>query len=242
MSQSVELSKANGILTVTLNNPPKNGLSQSVLTRFLEIEPEFHADDVKVIIITGKGRHFSAGADTDEMPNIPNKQTMEAFAARAGTLFQNFFNFPKPIIAAINGTCLGGGFELALCCHLRVAADKALIGLPEIELGLLPGLGGTQRLPRLIGESRAMEMILFGKMINGEEAYDLGLVHKVVPRKQVLAAAEAMAQSLMDRDEMAVRRAMKAVRLAGENSLEAGLEMERNYFAELWAQRFLPQK
>lgn len=238
MEDSVLVSLDEGILTLTLNSAPRNGLSQAVLTRFSEVQARFHDPEVKAVIITGAGRHFSAGADVSEMPSIPSKQFLEAYAARAGALFNALAAMDKPVIAAINGTCLGGGLELALCCHFRVAADKALIGLPEIELGLMPGLGGTQRLPRLIGESRAMEMILFGKMIQGDEAFALGIVHKVVGRKEVLESAQEMARSLMGRDPIAVSRALRAVRLAATTPLEAGLELERTWFAELWERRF----
>jgi enoyl-CoA hydratase/carnithine racemase len=152
--------------------------------------------------------------------------------------FETLSSFPKPLIAAINGTCLGGGLELALVCHFRILSDRGMVGLPEIDLGLLPGLGGTQRLPRLIGESAAMEMILTGATINPEQALARGIVHKVVPRKEVLAEAVALAKRLQEKDKVALRRALRAVRASTQVPLPAGLELERTYFSELWERVF----
>lgn len=238
MDDVILIEKSEGILTLSINNPPRNGLSRAVLQRFLEIEPSFHEPDVDVIIVTGHGRHFSAGADIDEMPNIPNKDVMEDYAAQAGALFELLARSNKPLIAAINGTCLGGGLELALCCHFRVAGDKAMMGLPEIELGLIPGLGGTQRLPRLIGETRAMDMILFGKTVRGQQALDIGLVHRIAPRKEVMEVARKLAGELQKRHQDAVRKAVRSVRAASQMPVSAGLELERGFFVDLWERRF----
>lgn len=238
----IEVAREGGILILTINNPPYNTLAQAVLTRFIEIQPLCFDESVEAIIITGAGRQFSLGAETKEMPNITSREQMELYASRASMFYDWLWNFPKPTICAINGTCMGGGFELALCCHFRVAADKGLIGLPEIELGLLPGLGGTQRLPRLIGESRALEMVTFGKTVSPEEALALGIVHRVVPRKEVVETAKTMARSLMERDKTAVRRALQAVRSAQEVPLHQGLALERSFFGELWERRFKAMK
>lgn len=234
----VESSLQDGILTITLNNPPRNTLSQAVLRALFELEREFYDEKVQAIIFTGTGRYFCAGADVDEMPSIPNKETLDMFSVKGHAFFETLANFPKPIIAAINGTCLGGGLELALVCHFRIISDKGLVGLPEIELGLIPGLGGTQRLPRLIGEGPAMEMILTGAIINPDEALARGIVHKVVPRKEVLPEAIALAKKLMAKDRTALQRAIRAVRAATQVPLSAGLELERMYFSELWQKTF----
>lgn len=234
----VETSLSDGILTITLNNPPRNTLSQAVLRTLFELEREFYDEKVQVIIFTGTGRIFCAGADVDEMPLIPNKETLDMFSVKGHAFFETLANFPKPIIAAINGTCLGGGLELALVCHFRIIADKGLVGLPEIELGLIPGLGGTQRLPRLIGEGPALEMILTGGTISPEEALQKGIVHKVVPRKDVMTEAVTLAKRLMGKDRTALQRAVRAVKAANQVPLSAGLELERMYFSELWQKTF----
>jgi len=234
----VETSFDAGILTITINNPPRNTLSQGVLRALFDLELMLLEERVQVIIFTGAGRLFCAGADVEEMPDIPSREMLDMFSIKAHALFENLANFPKPIIAAINGTCLGGGLELALVCHFRILADRGMIGLPEIELGLLPGLGGTQRLPRLIGEGPALEMILTGATLSSEQALAKGIVHKVVPRKEVLPEAVALAKKLMGKDRVALHRAIRAVRAATQVPLNAGLELERTYFSELWERVF----
>lgn len=234
----VETSLEGGILTITLNNPPRNTLSQGVLRTLFELERELYDEKVQAVIFTGTGRVFCAGADVDEMPHVPNKETLDMFSIKGHAYFEMLANFPKPIIAAINGTCLGGGLELALVCHFRIISDRGLVGLPEIELGLIPGLGGTQRLPRLIGEGPAMELILTGATISPEEALAKGIVHKVVPRKEVMPEAVALAKRLMAKDRTALHRAIRAVRASTQVPLSAGLELERMYFSELWQKTF----
>jgi enoyl-CoA hydratase len=175
-----------GILTVTLDNPPRNTLSLEVLGALATLEPRFRDEEVQAVIFTGSGRIFCAGAEIEELPLMKNREQLELMAMQADAFFEMIASFPKPMIAAINGTCLGGGLELALACHFRIVANRGMLGFPEIDLGLIPGWGGTQRLPRLIGESAALEMIATGAMINPERALALGLVHKVVLRKEVL--------------------------------------------------------
>lgn len=234
----VETSLDAGILTITLNNPPRNTLSQGVLRGLFEIERELYEERVEAVIFTGAGRLFCAGADVDEMPNIESREHLELFSIKAHSFFETLATFPKPMIAAINGTCLGGGLELALACHFRILSDRGMIGLPEIELGLIPGLGGTQRLPRLIGEGAAMELILTGATLSPEQALARGIVHKVVPRKEVLPEAIALAKKLLAKDRTALHRAIRATRAASHLPMAAGLELERTYFAELWEKTF----
>lgn len=234
----VETSLDAGILTITLSNPPRNTLSMAVLNTLFELERQLYEPEVQAIIFTGTGRIFCAGADVDEMPSIPNKEALDMFSVKGHAFFETLANFPKPIIAAINGTCLGGGLELALVCHFRIISDRGLVGLPEIELGLIPGLGGTQRLTRLIGEGPALELICTGATINPDEALAKGIVHKVVPRKDVYPEAVALARKLMTKDRIALQRAIRAVKAANQVPLSAGLELERMYFSELWQKVF----
>ncbi len=227
-----------GILLVTIDNPPRNTLSRDVLEALSALEPTLCSEEVQAVIFTGAGRLFCAGADVDEMPSIENREQLELMSMRAHAFFEFLASFPKPIIAAINGTCLGGGLELALVCHFRVLSERGMVGLPEIELGLMPGWGGTQRLPRLIGEGPALEMICTGALISPEVALARGLVHKVVPRKQVVPEAVALARKLLAKNRRALHRAIRATRAATHVPLSAGLEMERTFFAELWESAF----
>lgn len=234
----VETALEGGILTVTLNNPPRNTLCMAVMRELFELERRFYEDDVQAVIFTGTGRIFCAGADVDEMPSIPSKEAIDLFSVKAHAWFEVVANFPKPMIAAINGTCLGGGLELALACHFRIISDRGLVGLPEIELGLIPGFGGTQRLPRLIGEAAALELICTGATISPEEALAKGIVNKVVPRKDVMTEAVALAKKLLSRNRIALQRAIRAVKAANQVPIQAGLELERTYFSELWQNAF----
>jgi len=229
-----ETSLNDGLLTITLNNPPRNTLSMEVLRSLFALEEMLGQEEVQAIIITGVGRVFCAGADVDEMPLITSRRMLEIYSMKTHNFFETLSSFPKPIIAAMNGTCLGGGLELALACHFRIMASRGMIGLPEIELGLMPGWGGTQRLPRLVGEGVALDMILTGRTLRPDEALQNGLVHKVVPRKEVLAEAVSLARKLMRRDRQAISRALRATRAASQVPLTIGLEMERTFFAELW--------
>lgn len=236
----VQTSFDEGILTITLNNPPRNTLSMKVLEGLAGLESTLNEERVEAAIFTGAGRIFCAGAEVEEMPLIKNREQLELMSLRAHGFFEWLASFPKPLIAAINGTCLGGGLELALACHFRVLSDRGMIGLPEIELGLIPGWGGTQRLPRLIGEGAALEMICTGAMLGSEEALAKGLVHKVVPRKEVLSASVELAKKLLSKNKFALRRAIRATRAASQVPMAVGLEMERTFFAELWEKTFKP--
>ncbi len=227
-----------GILLVTIDNPPRNTLSREVLEALAALEPRLCSDEVEAVVFTGAGRIFCAGADVDEMPTIESREQLELMSMRAHAFFEMLASFPKPMIAAINGTCLGGGLELALACHFRILSERGMVGLPEIELGLIPGWGGTQRLPRLIGEGPALEMICTGAMIGPDVALARGLVHKVVPRKQVVPEAMALARKLLAKNRRALHHAIRATRAASQVPMAAGLEMERTFFAELWEKAF----
>lgn len=222
----IRLELTDGYAVIYLNNPPVNALGQALLKdlqRALdEIEPN---PDIRALIITGEGsKVFCAGADISE------------FAARAqgilpevegGDLFRRLELFPKPVIAALNGSSYGGGTEMALSCHLRILASEASMALPEVKLGIIPGWGGSQRLPRLIGKTRALEMMLTGEPLPAAEAWRLGLVNRVVPREEVLAEARALAAKLALGAPIAMREILRAVNQGLDTSLEAGLQIEK---------------
>ena len=219
------------ILTLTINRPDKlNALNARVLTELrdalLFVE---QSDDIRVLLITGSGdKAFVAGADIKELSTL-NRETGEELSARGQEVFQLIENGSKAVIAAINGYALGGGAELAMACHIRYASDSALIGLPEVTLGLIPGYGGTQRLPQLVGLSKATEMILTGKPVTAQKAKQMGLVNEVFSKEDLMAAAEKTAGVIAKNGPIAVKKAITALRAA--NPLN-GMAEEAKLFGE----------
>src|SRR5690242_6188139 len=168
------------IARITLHNPPANTITASVLKELDQVLSEVEQDNyVRAIIVTGSGRFFCAGADIHELTRLTSTHAGTEFALQGQTLLNHIERCDKPVLAAINGICVGGGLELALACHIRIAASEASLGLPEIKLALIPGFGGTQRLSRVVGASKAAEMILTGESVTAEEALRIGLVSRV---------------------------------------------------------------
>jgi len=220
------------IRIITLNRPDKmNALDHETLvelrTAFEEIE---RATDTDIVIVTGAGeKAFVAGADIHEL-NQQHALSGHQFALFGQKVFRSIELCNKPVIAAVNGFALGGGNELALACHIRIVSENAKFGQPEVNLGTIPGYGGTQRLPRLIGLGNAMELILSGAMIDAHEAYRLGLANKVVPKGQALNAAKELAASILSKGQIAVQLALRAVRVVVETGLDEGLKIEAGLF------------
>ena len=220
------------IATVTVHRPEAlNALNGDVLTELARALDELsERQDVGSVILTGSGhKAFVGGADIRELAEL-DAQAGRAFAERGQRLFDRIERFEKPVIAAINGYCLGGGCELALACHLRVAARSAQLGQPEVKLGLIPGYGGTQRLPRLVGTGRALELILTGDRIPAEEAWRIGLVNRVVDDTALLTESRALAARIMKGGPVAVRYCLEAVRLGAGLPLDRGLALEAGLF------------
>jgi enoyl-CoA hydratase len=188
---------------------------------------------VRAVIITAKGKAFVAGAEISSFPSL-NRRTGELYALEVTALHRTIEEFDWPVIAAINGYTLGGGCELALACDIRIASRKALFGLPEVTLGLIPGAGGTQRLPRLIPMGKAKKMVFSGESIDAEEAERIGLVDQVVEPGQELLEAKKMAQRILKNGPIAVRFAKKAMNRGVQMSLSEALMMEATLFGELF--------
>lgn len=228
----LNLEQEGAVAVVTINRPAVlNALSEAVLR---EIDRAFDAlavdDGVRAIVLTGAGeKAFVAGADIKELA-AQTPVTGRETAKRGQRLFSRIEQLGKPVIAAINGFALGGGCELALACTFRFAADTARIGLPEITLGIIPGYGGSVRLPRLIGKARAMEMILTGKPVAADEAFRVGLVNRVVPAASLVAEAKAFAADLAAKAPIALRYAMQAVERGLEMPIDEALELEATLF------------
>lgn len=225
------IEKKDGYAVVTLDHPPANAISTKVIEELEEILDVLEGDEtVRAIVFTGAGeRFFSAGADLKEGASVkPSEQV-----PRGQALTRRIERYPKPFIAAINGMALGGGCELAMPAHIRIAADTAVFGQPEVKRGLMPGWGGTQRLPRLIGRSQALYYLLTGDNIPADEAYRLGLVNQVVPASELMATAEALAARLAKGPPIAMRRIIEAVDDGLDTSMEAGLENEGQKMIEV---------
>ncbi len=224
----------NGVATLALNHPPANTLTLDLL---FELEAAFDAlaadSVVKAILVTGTGRFFIAGADIRVLAGIPSSREGTEMAMRGQAIFNKIEACPKPVIAAINGVCLGGGLELAMCCHVRLAAEGARLGQPEINLGIIPGFGATQRLSRLIGRSKATEMILTGDLISAQEAKALGLLSQVVPPEDLLRQAQGLARKIASKGQLAVRSALRAIHQGSQLGLREGLDLEARLFGEL---------
>lgn len=217
--ENILTKKSGKILQITINRPAQlNALNRQTIA---ELSHAFGAAEkdtsVRAIILTGSGdRAFGAGADVKEFANFEKFQGRELSEVGHKTLFNKVENLSTPVIAAINGFALGGGLELAMSCHMRLASDNARLGLPEVTLGLIPGYGGTQRLPQLIGKGRAMAMILSGSMIDAAEAYRIGLVNGVVPQEKLLAEADKIASRIARNSPNAIKAAIRAINASGE--------------------------
>jgi enoyl-CoA hydratase len=233
--QSIRVERADGRATVTVARPDKlNALNGQTIAELERAFQDLAADaDVRGLIITGEGeKAFVAGADIAELARMGpidgigvSRQGQEAFRLleRMG----------KPVIAAVNGYALGGGMELALACHLRIASENARFGLPEVKLGIIPGYGGTVRLPRIVGRGRALELILTGDMIPAQRAYEIGLVNRVVPVGEVRAAAEQLLDGILKNGPIALRFALEAVDRSLETGIDEGLGLEAHLFGLL---------
>ena len=230
--ENIFIAIENGIGQITINRPTKlNALNVATIQ---ELHSAFESmesnNDVRVIIITGAGeKAFVAGADISEFAHFSIEEGAQLAAQGQELLFDFVENLKKPVIAAINGFALGGGLELAMACHFRVASDNAKMGLPEVSLGVIPGYGGTQRLPQLIGKGRAMEMILTAGMISAEEAFRAGLVNHVVPQAELLDFTKGIASKIMRNSPYAIGRAIKCVNANFKEGIN-GFETEiRNF-------------
>jgi enoyl-CoA hydratase/carnithine racemase len=226
------------VATLVIDHPPVNAFNKQTITELDGAMDELLANaDVKVVIITGGGQMaFVAGADIGEINMLVKAQDAagaQAMIEQGQRTFTKIENAHKPIIAAINGFCLGGGLELAMSCHIRICGDRARLGQPEINLGIIPGWGGTQRLPRLISKGKAIEVILTGDQITAQEAKALGLVNLVVPGDAVLRQAKGLATKLASKSAVAMAAALKAISTGQGLPVVEGLTKERDQFVTL---------
>lgn len=233
--KTILFSKENGIAWIRFNRPEKlNALNGNVYQDLDKVLENCAADDkVRVLVLTGNETAFAAGADIDQMA-AGDINTAYKFTDEYIPIQERLADFAKPTIAAIAGYALGGGMEAALCCDFRIAAQTAVVGFPEINLGIIPGGGGTQRLPRLINYSMAAEMIMLGGVMKAEKAHQIGLLNRVVPVSELEDAVKAFAKELMARPPIALRAAKIAMRKGLNTSLKDGIQMEQNLFCMLF--------
>jgi enoyl-CoA hydratase/carnithine racemase len=231
----VTLDVADGVATIRLDRPPMNALNEQVQEELRAAATEAtQSKAVRAVVVYGGPKVFAAGADVKEMSTMSYTEMVER-SAGLQSAFTSVARIPKPTIAAITGYALGGGCELALCCDFRVCGDNARLGQPEILLGIIPGAGGTQRLPRLIGVARAKELIYSGRFVPADEALRIGFVDKVVAPDDVYSAATDWAKQFVNGPAYALRAAKEAIDLGIEVDLDSGLAIERQQFAALFA-------
>ena len=235
--ETIHVEQRESVAIVTLNRPEKlNALSREIIGALSTTFKTFENDsELRAVILTGAGdRAFSAGTDLSELIHVVAGEA-ETIAERGQQLCNQIEQSTVPVIAAINGIAAGGGCELALACHLRIATPNARFSLPETKLGIIPGYGGTQRLMRELGRARALELILTADTVNAEDALRLGLVNRVVQPFELLSAAEALARKIAQLAPLAIRACLKAVVRGAEMPLEEGLTLEAKLFASLFA-------
>src|SRR5207302_7423913 len=230
--ENLKLEKKNAIAYVTIDRPKVlNALNMATMGELQEVFTDLAADrEIRVVILTGRGeKAFVAGADINELAKN-NPVEAKAYTHRGQAVLDLIENLGKPVIACVNGFALGGGCEIAMACTMRLASENAKLGQPEVKLGIIPGYGGTQRLPRLVGKGRAMQLVLAGEMISAQEAQRMGLVNEVVAPAELIPRAEAIAQKIIANAPLAVQFAMEAVNKGMEMTLAEGLYLEATLF------------
>jgi len=230
----IDITRENNITILTLNNPPMNVLSKQMLEELGSALGEAEKDDSGAVVLTGAGKAFVAGADISQMKDM-NPAEAEEFANLAHGVFTSIESFPKPVIAAVNGFALGGGNELIMACDIIIASERAKFGQPEVNLGVMPGFGGTQRLARKCGKLVAMELIMTADIIPASEALRIGLVNKVVPPEELMETTMAMAGKIASKGPVAVKLSKWAINEGLNGSLGEGLAIEARKFGQCFA-------
>ncbi|MBI4970972.1 MAG: enoyl-CoA hydratase/isomerase family protein [Candidatus Omnitrophica bacterium] len=231
----MRINREDSVTILTIDHPPANALSQKVMEELEKSVLEFEADSTaKVLMITGAGNFaFVAGADIRELIKIDSASKAEELALRGQEILSKIENLSKPVMAVINAVCLGGGNELAMACHLRIASDRARFGQPEINLGIIPGFGGTQRLARICGPSKAFELNVTGDLIPASEALRIGLVNRVVRDEELMKEALGLAKKIASKGPKAVSLILDAIRKGIQMPLDQGLAYEAKLFGKV---------
>jgi enoyl-CoA hydratase len=225
-----------GVATITIEKPPANALSSELLKQISTVLDEIIENDtIRVILIHGEGRFFSAGADIKEFTTIESSEEFVQYGRYGQNLFERIEAFPKPIIAAIHGAALGGGLELAMACHFRLVAENAKLGLPELQLGLIPGFAGTQRLPRYVGFARAAEMLFTSQPVSGIEAVQYGLANHAYPEQELLKKANSMAKMIAKKSPVSLKATIQLLNYTKTQKFYDGVAKEADLFGEVFS-------
>jgi enoyl-CoA hydratase len=231
--QFISTKVENRIGTITMNKPPANALSQSMIHEIGEAMESFLEDSgVRVVLLHGEGKFFAAGADIKEFTGIKHGNEFADLAREGQRIFRQIETSSKPVIAAIHGAALGGGLELAMACHIRIACEKTKLGLPELQLGLVPGFAGTQRLPKLVGKSKALEMLLTAEPLSATEAEKHGLINRSVSEGTHLEEAEKLAEAVRYKGKQTVQYIVELLQHAETDPIERGQEKEAVRFGD----------
>lgn len=228
----LKLDVANQIATLTIESPPANALSRDLI-KSLDEQFDYISknENVKAVILKGEGKFFSAGADIKEFTSLESASEIAALAKNGQSIFKKIEDYPVPVIASIHGAALGGGLELALSCHIRIVTKSALLGLPETNLGIIPGFAGTQRLPNVVGQAKATEMMLTAEPIKGEEAGKLGLANHVVEEDELEVFTLELAKKIAHKSKMTINNIMELVSYATRENFEEGVAKEADLFS-----------
>ncbi|PYZ93693.1 enoyl-CoA hydratase [Salipaludibacillus keqinensis] len=232
----LETEKRLGI--ITLNHSPANAISQEMILELEQaIDELIETPEVKVILLRGEGRFFAAGADIKEFTSVKHGQQFREMSREGQRVFRKFELSTKPVLACIHGAALGGGLELAMACHIRLVANDAKLGLPELQLGLIPGFAGTQRLPRLVGKAKATEMMLTSEPVTGEQAVSLGLANQSFPSENFLEKAKEFAHNISEKSAPSLSYVLELVQESEKEQLERGQEKEAVRFGDVFEKR-----
>ncbi len=227
--------KENHVAIATINRPPANALSGALINEVNELLNLIeHDDEVRVLLLHGEGRFFSAGADIKEFTTVTSGEEFAVLAKRGQDVFERMEQFSKPIIASIHGAALGGGLELAMGCHIRLVSENAKLGLPELSLGLVPGFGGSQRLPRYVGMAKAAEMLLTSEPITGIEAVKCGLANHAYKEEELYEKSRLMASKIAMKSPVSVKAAISLLNYAKHEQFYVGVEKEAEFFGNVF--------
>ncbi|MBY0222442.1 enoyl-CoA hydratase [Mammaliicoccus sciuri] len=231
----IKLEKDGHVALAKIDHPPANALSSKIIEEVDQLLTEVENDpDVRVVVLYGEGRFFSAGADIKEFTTVESGEAFAKLAGKGQQVFERLENFPKPVIASIHGAALGGGLELAMACHIRLVTKSAKLGLPELQLGLIPGFAGTQRLPRLVGVAKAAEIMLTSDPISGEEAVKWGLANHAYSDEELSSETLKLAKKISLKSPIAVKHALQMLTYSKDQSFYDGVEAEAKSFGEVF--------
>ncbi|MBD3108376.1 enoyl-CoA hydratase [Bacillus sp. AGMB 02131] len=223
------------VAVLTINKPPANALSSALIQEISSIFNELeHDENVRAIVLKGDGRFFSAGADIKEFTTINTADDFAKLAENGQEIFEKIEKFNKPVIASIHGAALGGGLELAMACHIRYVADNAKLGLPELQLGLVPGFAGSQRLPRYVGMAKAAEMLFTSEPISGKEAVQWGLANAAFPEEELHEASIKLAKKIAAKSPLALSKAIELLNYSKHENYYAGVKKEADSFGDIF--------